>query len=142
RRAGANFTAEIESVSSRKHDVENDETCARGLEYAPHLAPLAGHGYPIAMLAQELCRKLADLNVVVDDQDLRLGGSGRRRGAVVGFRRGHRIWKTGLSAQSIRAFPYHVISTVFQFVSVAAPYESAEATHLRSPANSTIEGRS
>jgi hypothetical protein len=70
RGSGAQAAAEAEVVLAGEHQVEHHQVEPPGLQGARH-APAVGHGLDAqAVLAQKTRQQIADLAIVVDDQDL------------------------------------------------------------------------
>ena len=68
-RAFADLAAELEAVLAGEHDVEDDEVDVVPRERHVHLAPVADALDGIAVLLEEMRDEIADLAIVVDDQD-------------------------------------------------------------------------
>ena len=68
--AGPEFAAEDEPVIAGHHQIEDDEIDGVGLEKAAHLPAVGGSGNAQPVLLEIARDELADLAVVVDDQDV------------------------------------------------------------------------
>ena len=68
--ARAQVAAQGESVLAGHHEVEHDQVDAVGLERGLHLAPVGGGGAAQALLLEVVGEQLADVAIVIDDQDV------------------------------------------------------------------------
>ena len=77
-RFDAQVAAQRKAALARQHQVEDHEVRAAAVERAAHLGAVGGERDPEAVALEILAEQLADLGVVVDDQDV--VGSLHRRG--------------------------------------------------------------
>ena len=68
--AGAQVAAEREAVVAGQHQVENDEVDRAVVQRLAHASAVGCGGDAIAVLLQVLGDQLAQVAVVVDDQDV------------------------------------------------------------------------
>ena len=67
---GAQVAAQAEAVFAGHHDIEDQEIDARVGEDAAGLARVLGGGHAIAMLGEEPGQQVADLAIIVDDEQV------------------------------------------------------------------------
>ena len=79
------LAAEAESILAGQHQIEDDQIDAALLEYSKHLPAVGGQTDAVAVFQQIIPDQVADVAVVVDDQQVRFGFHGD---IVNGCRRG------------------------------------------------------
>jgi len=82
-RAGAQVAAQREAAVAGQHEVEHHDVGRAAFEHAPHLAPVGRERDAKTVALQVLAEQLADLGVVVDDQDV-IGSLHRRASSAPG----------------------------------------------------------
>ena len=81
---GADAAQHLEALEIRQHHVEDDDGVI-ALERALDAAPAGVHGLDgITFGGQIFRQQLAELPVVVDHQDMTVGGAGREKGIADG----------------------------------------------------------
>ena len=78
-RLGTHLAAQFETADAGQHDVENDQVDRRLSQHLAHLVAIAGGADLETVAAQELGDEMADLAIVVDDEDMRAAAGFRRR---------------------------------------------------------------
>ena len=68
--AGAQFTAQQQTVVTGHHDVQHDQVHRGGFEEGAHLPAIGDHGGAQAVLLEVVAHQLSDLAVIVHDQDV------------------------------------------------------------------------
>ena len=68
--AGAQFTAQHQAVIAGHHQVQHDQVHLIGFQKMAHLPAVGNHGGAQAVLLQVIAHQLADLAIVIDDQDV------------------------------------------------------------------------
>jgi len=84
--AGAQVAAQGQAIVAGHHHVEHDQVDAVLVERGLHLAPVGGGGAAQALLLEVVGEQLADVAVVVDDQDV-VGGRVHERFSMAGILR-------------------------------------------------------